>query len=260
MGFPKYIIIPHPNTLEERKRQYAAMRRAIFRDAAPELVAKFTLCSDRERFLWNLWILTEFTWTSFFGLIVLCSDVVSSPLFCHRQSLTLNKHHASKVWYAEGLGSKRIPCWNWSGRALHVLGGESPQWQVCDCPLVTRYAEYTYGIWCQICPCYKLFWLSKHLTCTWGHDLSARENLRKGIWSEGVRQRIDKRILCHNISSKMFFLDSHAGHSWWALLIYCTPPLPPLQGQAGVPHPQAWCLTIVKYTRPDWVTSSLWCV
>ena len=36
---------------EERKRQYSAMRRAIFREASPELVAKFTLSSDKERLL-----------------------------------------------------------------------------------------------------------------------------------------------------------------------------------------------------------------
>lgn len=36
---------------EERKCQYSAMRRAIFREATPELVAKFTLSSDKERFL-----------------------------------------------------------------------------------------------------------------------------------------------------------------------------------------------------------------
>lgn len=34
---------------EERKRQYSAMRRAIFKDARPELVAKFSLASDAER-------------------------------------------------------------------------------------------------------------------------------------------------------------------------------------------------------------------
>ncbi|CAK9118579.1 unnamed protein product [Durusdinium trenchii] len=34
----------------ERKRQYSALRRAIARDAPPALVAKFGLCSDKERF------------------------------------------------------------------------------------------------------------------------------------------------------------------------------------------------------------------
>ncbi|CAL1154670.1 unnamed protein product [Cladocopium goreaui] len=34
----------------ERKRQYAALRRAIIKEASPELVAKFSLASDKERF------------------------------------------------------------------------------------------------------------------------------------------------------------------------------------------------------------------
>ena len=33
----------------ERKRQYSALRRAILKEASPQLVAKFTFCSDRER-------------------------------------------------------------------------------------------------------------------------------------------------------------------------------------------------------------------
>ena len=35
---------------EERKRQYSSLRRAIYRDAPPALVAKFQMCSDAERF------------------------------------------------------------------------------------------------------------------------------------------------------------------------------------------------------------------
>lgn len=36
---------------EERKRQYSALRRAVVREAKPELVAKFSLATDRERLL-----------------------------------------------------------------------------------------------------------------------------------------------------------------------------------------------------------------
>lgn len=36
---------------QERKRQYAALRRAVYREAPPALVAKFSLASDGERFL-----------------------------------------------------------------------------------------------------------------------------------------------------------------------------------------------------------------
>ncbi|CAL1172966.1 unnamed protein product [Cladocopium goreaui] len=36
--------------IQERKRQCAAMRRAIYKDAKPELVAKFSLANDKERF------------------------------------------------------------------------------------------------------------------------------------------------------------------------------------------------------------------
>lgn len=40
--------------VQERKRQYSAMRRAIFKEANAELVAKFSLANDKERFLiWN---------------------------------------------------------------------------------------------------------------------------------------------------------------------------------------------------------------
>lgn len=34
----------------ERKRQYSALRRAIYRDATPALVAKFSIAKDGERF------------------------------------------------------------------------------------------------------------------------------------------------------------------------------------------------------------------
>ena len=33
----------------ERKRQYAALRRAVYADASPELVAKYKLSNDSER-------------------------------------------------------------------------------------------------------------------------------------------------------------------------------------------------------------------
>ena len=36
---------------EERKRQYSALRRAIYRDATPALVAKFSVANDADRFL-----------------------------------------------------------------------------------------------------------------------------------------------------------------------------------------------------------------
>ncbi len=36
---------------DERKRQYSALRRAIYKDASPALVAKFSLATDAERFL-----------------------------------------------------------------------------------------------------------------------------------------------------------------------------------------------------------------
>lgn len=36
---------------DERKRQYAAMRRSFHRDASPALLAKFSLANDAERFL-----------------------------------------------------------------------------------------------------------------------------------------------------------------------------------------------------------------
>ena len=35
---------------KERKRQYSALRRAIHKEAPPALVAKFSLCNDKERF------------------------------------------------------------------------------------------------------------------------------------------------------------------------------------------------------------------
>ena len=35
----------------ERKRQYSALRRAIYKDASPALVAKFSLATDGERLL-----------------------------------------------------------------------------------------------------------------------------------------------------------------------------------------------------------------
>ena len=35
----------------ERKRQYSALRRAIYKDASPALVAKFSLATDVERLL-----------------------------------------------------------------------------------------------------------------------------------------------------------------------------------------------------------------
>ncbi|CAL1148369.1 unnamed protein product, partial [Cladocopium goreaui] len=41
---------PSEMPYDERKRQYAAMRRAIYKDAKPELVAKFSLANDKERF------------------------------------------------------------------------------------------------------------------------------------------------------------------------------------------------------------------
>lgn len=34
---------------EERKRQYAALRRAVYRSASPGLMAKYTLSSDADR-------------------------------------------------------------------------------------------------------------------------------------------------------------------------------------------------------------------
>ena len=42
---------PSDMPYEERKRQYAALRRAIHRDASPALLAKFSLANDGERFL-----------------------------------------------------------------------------------------------------------------------------------------------------------------------------------------------------------------
>ena len=36
---------------DERKRQYAAMRRSFHRDASPALLAKFSMATDAERFL-----------------------------------------------------------------------------------------------------------------------------------------------------------------------------------------------------------------
>ncbi|CAL1141573.1 unnamed protein product [Cladocopium goreaui] len=41
---------PSDMDYKERKRQYAALRRAIVKEAAPELVAKFSLATDKERF------------------------------------------------------------------------------------------------------------------------------------------------------------------------------------------------------------------
>lgn len=38
-------------SLEERKRQYEALRRAIYRDAPPELIAKYSMSTDMERSL-----------------------------------------------------------------------------------------------------------------------------------------------------------------------------------------------------------------
>lgn len=38
------------------------MRRAIYRDAPAELVAKFTLSGDRERFLWYMYIVFSLMW------------------------------------------------------------------------------------------------------------------------------------------------------------------------------------------------------
>ncbi|CAK9062720.1 Cell surface glycoprotein 1 [Durusdinium trenchii] len=35
---------------DERKRQYAALRRVIYKEASPALLAKFNLCPDAERF------------------------------------------------------------------------------------------------------------------------------------------------------------------------------------------------------------------
>ena len=35
---------------KERKRQYSALRRAVYREAPPALVAKFSLANDGERF------------------------------------------------------------------------------------------------------------------------------------------------------------------------------------------------------------------
>lgn len=52
----KQILVCGYTHLQERKRQYSAMRRAIFRDASPELVAKFTLCGDKERSLGFIWV------------------------------------------------------------------------------------------------------------------------------------------------------------------------------------------------------------
>lgn len=40
---------PSDMDADERKRQYAALRRSIHRDAPPALVAKFQLASDGER-------------------------------------------------------------------------------------------------------------------------------------------------------------------------------------------------------------------
>ena len=36
---------------DERKRQYAALRRVIYKEASPALLAKFNLCPDAERLL-----------------------------------------------------------------------------------------------------------------------------------------------------------------------------------------------------------------
>ena len=47
---------------EERKRQYAALRRAIFRDAPPGLVAKFSLCGDKERLPVLVFSILNTTW------------------------------------------------------------------------------------------------------------------------------------------------------------------------------------------------------
>lgn len=44
-------LIHHWSNYKERKRQYSAMRRAIFKEATPELIAKFSLSSDKERLL-----------------------------------------------------------------------------------------------------------------------------------------------------------------------------------------------------------------
>ena len=49
---------------DERKRQYSALRRAIYKDASPALVAKFSLATDAERFLvynicWSLFVVNN---------------------------------------------------------------------------------------------------------------------------------------------------------------------------------------------------------
>jgi hypothetical protein len=42
---------PQEMNSDERKRQYAAMGRAIHKTANPTLLAKYQLCSDTERFV-----------------------------------------------------------------------------------------------------------------------------------------------------------------------------------------------------------------
>ena len=65
------LFLNHINPAQERKRQYAAMRRAIYREAKPELVAKFSLATDKERLLDIIWHLNaiSFMWYEF-GMIL----------------------------------------------------------------------------------------------------------------------------------------------------------------------------------------------
>lgn len=51
---------------KERKRQYAALRRQIVKEASPALLAKFNLCSDGERLLVKYrWVTQHDLTTSF---------------------------------------------------------------------------------------------------------------------------------------------------------------------------------------------------
>ena len=69
---------------DERKRQYSSLRRAIYRDAPPALVAKFQMCSDAERFfdlkpweffLWSAGLLIYFPCHMFPHLISIPLDI-----------------------------------------------------------------------------------------------------------------------------------------------------------------------------------------
>ena len=94
------------------------MRRAIYRDASPELIAKVNFANDNERPL----------------------DVVSTNhMFSMPELRVINiffiflKPTPSKVQDAQGVDSERRCRWNWSGGEVQVVGPQFEDWQVCHC-------------------------------------------------------------------------------------------------------------------------------